>query len=65
MSTIHATLARHRDGVRRPRPEFAEALLRHMQQVEQPQRRTTPTIRYFVKDIETAVDFYRQHLAFD
>jgi catechol 2,3-dioxygenase-like lactoylglutathione lyase family enzyme len=48
-----------------PRPEFAEALLRRMQQVEQPQRRTTPTIRYFVKDIDAAVDFYRQHLAFD
>jgi catechol 2,3-dioxygenase-like lactoylglutathione lyase family enzyme len=48
-----------------PRPEFAGALLRRMQSVEQPERRTTPTIRYFVRDITTAVDFYRQYLGFD
>jgi catechol 2,3-dioxygenase-like lactoylglutathione lyase family enzyme len=47
-----------------PRREFAEALLRRMQSVDQSERRTTPTIRYFVSDIDTAVDFYRQHLGF-
>src|SRR5437667_628312 len=41
-----------------PRLEFAEALLRRMQSVDQSERRTTPTIRYFVGDIDTAVDFY-------
>ena len=48
-----------------PRPEFAAALLRRMQQVDQPERRTTPTIRYFVKDLDTAVEFYRRHLGFE
>ena len=48
-----------------PRPEFGEALLRRMQSIEQTERRTTPTIRYFVKDMDTAVDFYRQHLGFE
>src|SRR6478672_7896463 len=47
-----------------PRPEFAEALLRRMQAVDQAERRTTPTIRYFVQDIDAAVEFYRQHLGF-
>ena len=48
-----------------PRPEFAEALLRRMRSVDQTERRTTPTIRYFVKDMGAAVDFYRQHLGFE
>ena len=48
-----------------PRREFAEALLRRMQAVDQTERRTTPTIRYFVKDMDTAVNFYRQHLGFE
>jgi len=48
-----------------PRPEFAEGLLRRMQSVDQTERRATPTIRYFVKDMDVAVDFYRQHLGFD
>ena len=48
-----------------PRPEFAEALLRRIQQVDPPARRTTPTIRYFVSDMDAAVDFYRQHLGFE
>ena len=47
-----------------PRPEFAEALLRRMQSVDQTEPRTTPTIRYFVKDMDATVDFYRQHLGF-
>ncbi len=48
-----------------PRAEFAEALLRRMQSVDKSERRSTPTIRYFVKDLVTAVDFYRQHLGFE
>ena len=48
-----------------PRREFAEALLRRMQAVDHTERRTTPTIRYFVKDMDTAVEFYRQHLGFE
>lgn len=47
-----------------PRPEFAAALARRMQQADQSERRTTPTIRYFVDDMDTAVAFYRQHLGF-
>jgi catechol 2,3-dioxygenase-like lactoylglutathione lyase family enzyme len=47
-----------------PRSEFAEALQRRMQSVDQSARRLTPTIRYFVSDIDTAVDFYCQHLGF-
>src|SRR6266851_5818134 len=48
-----------------PRPEFAAALLRRMQSVDQSAHRTTPTIRYFVEDMDSAVDFYRQHLGFE
>jgi catechol 2,3-dioxygenase-like lactoylglutathione lyase family enzyme len=48
-----------------PRAEFAEALLRRMQSVDQAERSTTPTVRYFVRDIDTAVDFYRRHLGFE
>ncbi len=48
-----------------PRPEFEEALLRRMLSVEQTERRTTPTIRYFVGDMESAVDFYCLHLGFE
>jgi catechol 2,3-dioxygenase-like lactoylglutathione lyase family enzyme len=48
-----------------PRPEFAAALLRRMRQVDQSERRTTPTIRYFVQDMDTAVDFYCRHLGFE
>jgi catechol 2,3-dioxygenase-like lactoylglutathione lyase family enzyme len=48
-----------------PRPEFAEALLRRMQAVDQAERRTTPTIRYFVKDVGSAVEFYREYLGFE
>jgi catechol 2,3-dioxygenase-like lactoylglutathione lyase family enzyme len=48
-----------------PRPEFAETLLRRLQAVDQPETRTTPTIRYFVQDLEAAVAFYRRHLGFE
>jgi len=48
-----------------PRSEFAEALLRRMESVDPSERRTTPTIRYFVSDMDSAVNFYRQHLGFE
>ena len=48
-----------------PRPEFAEALLQSIQAVDQPERRTPPTIRYFVKDLDAAVQFYCQRLGFE
>ena len=48
-----------------PRAEFAEALLRRMQSVDHAERSTTPTVRYFVREIDTAVDFYRRHLGFE
>jgi catechol 2,3-dioxygenase-like lactoylglutathione lyase family enzyme len=47
-----------------PRPEFAQALLGRMESVD-PSRPATPSIRYFVGDIDTAVDFYCQHLGFE
>jgi catechol 2,3-dioxygenase-like lactoylglutathione lyase family enzyme len=48
-----------------PRREFAEDLLRRMQSVGTPSGRTTPTIRYFVSDLEEAMDFYQQQLGFE
>ncbi|HEY3059687.1 MAG TPA: VOC family protein [Chloroflexota bacterium] len=36
-----------------------------MQAVDQPERRTTPTTRYFVKDLDVAVDFYCRQLGFE
>jgi catechol 2,3-dioxygenase-like lactoylglutathione lyase family enzyme len=48
-----------------PRLDFAEALLRRLQTADQPPRRQTPTVRYFVKDMDAAVDFYRRHLGFE
>jgi catechol 2,3-dioxygenase-like lactoylglutathione lyase family enzyme len=48
-----------------PRAEFAEGLLRRLQADPQGERRTTPTIRYFVQDLDTAVTFYRVHLGFE
>jgi catechol 2,3-dioxygenase-like lactoylglutathione lyase family enzyme len=47
-----------------PRSEFADALLRRLQSSPSPVR-ATPTVRYFVRDIEAAVDFYRLHLGFE
>lgn len=43
-----------------PRPEFAEALLRRLQQVGQSERRATPTVRYFVNDIDAEVARLRE-----
>jgi catechol 2,3-dioxygenase-like lactoylglutathione lyase family enzyme len=48
-----------------PRPSFAESLLRRLQPNGDSERRSTPTIRYFVDDIDTAVDFYCRHLGFE
>ena len=48
-----------------PRPEFAEALLRRLQTLDRPQVRTTPTIRYFVQDLDASVDFYTRLLGFE
>ena len=50
-----------------PRPEFADALLRRMQGSEQPNSvpGVTPTVRYFVTDLDTSVAFYRQLLDFE
>jgi catechol 2,3-dioxygenase-like lactoylglutathione lyase family enzyme len=47
-----------------PRPEFAAALLRRIQHRETPPR-STPTVRYFVDEIEPAVRFYRDRLDFE
>ena len=48
-----------------PRREFGEALLRRIQTTEQSRRPSTPTIRYFVEDLQTAVSFYREQLGFE
>jgi catechol 2,3-dioxygenase-like lactoylglutathione lyase family enzyme len=49
-----------------PRAEFSDALLRRLQTSGPSTRRqTTPTVRYFVRDMDAAVAFYRQHLGFE
>ena len=48
-----------------PRAEFTEALLRRLRAADEPERRTTPTIRYFVEDLEAAVRFYVHDLGFE
>jgi catechol 2,3-dioxygenase-like lactoylglutathione lyase family enzyme len=48
-----------------PRREFAEALLNRVQSGEDSERRATPTIRYFVRNLDAAVEFYREHLGFE
>lgn len=48
-----------------PRSDFAEGLLRQLQADPQGARNTTPTIRYFVQDLEAAVTFYRAYLGFE
>jgi catechol 2,3-dioxygenase-like lactoylglutathione lyase family enzyme len=49
-----------------PRPQFADALLRRMQDSEEPiaAPSATPTVRYFVTDLDTSVPFYSQLLDF-
>jgi catechol 2,3-dioxygenase-like lactoylglutathione lyase family enzyme len=50
-----------------PRPEFADGLLRRMETSEQPAAvpSATPTVRYFVDDLDTAVGFYCRLLGFE
>lgn len=50
-----------------PRPEFADALLRRVQNAEQPMPapNATPTVRYFVTNLDTSVAFYRELLDFE
>lgn len=48
-----------------PRFAFAEQLLQRLQRTEAGARRETPTVRYFVRDLDAAVDFYCQHLGFE
>ena len=50
-----------------PRPEFSDALLRRMRQSEQPIAApgATPTVRYFVTDLDRSVAFYSQLLDFE
>jgi len=48
-----------------PRPEFSDALLRRLRSLDAPTRPETPTIRYFVHDLDAAVDFYCQQLGFE
>jgi catechol 2,3-dioxygenase-like lactoylglutathione lyase family enzyme len=49
-----------------PRPAFADALWSRLQQAERQQRaESTPTVRYFVTDLEAAVAFYRDALGFE
>jgi catechol 2,3-dioxygenase-like lactoylglutathione lyase family enzyme len=49
-----------------PRAAFADALLERLRtNPAQPPRRTTPTVRYFVRDVERAVAFYTRNLGFE
>jgi catechol 2,3-dioxygenase-like lactoylglutathione lyase family enzyme len=47
-----------------PRPEFAEDLLRRITGAEAPVSAREVTVRYFVRDLDTAVVFYRERLGF-
>ncbi len=48
-----------------PRPEFAAALLRRIEARPGPLDRATASVRYFVNDLDTAVDFYCRLLEFE
>ncbi|MGA7418077.1 MAG: VOC family protein [Acidimicrobiales bacterium] len=50
-----------------PRPEFADLLLRRMEDSESPAPapRSTPTVRYFVDDVDASIAFYCEYLGFD
>jgi catechol 2,3-dioxygenase-like lactoylglutathione lyase family enzyme len=48
-----------------PRPEFAEALLRRIEGRDDLAARGTATVRYFVDDLDAAVEFYRRQLDFE
>jgi catechol 2,3-dioxygenase-like lactoylglutathione lyase family enzyme len=48
-----------------PRAEFAAALLRRIEQPGESESRQGATVRYFVDDLDDAVDFYRDLLGFE
>jgi catechol 2,3-dioxygenase-like lactoylglutathione lyase family enzyme len=48
-----------------PRAEFAAALLRQIQGKVAPDVQGSPTVRYFVDDLDSAVAFYRESLGFE
>jgi catechol 2,3-dioxygenase-like lactoylglutathione lyase family enzyme len=49
-----------------PRAEFADGLAQRLSaRGQSPVRRETPTIRYFVDDLDAAVAFYRDRLGFE
>ena len=48
-----------------PRPEFAEALRRRIEGGGVPAASRTATVRYFVDDVDVAVEFYCRHLDFE
>jgi catechol 2,3-dioxygenase-like lactoylglutathione lyase family enzyme len=48
-----------------PRPEFAAALLRRIEEREAPVAGQTATVRYFVDDLDAAVAFYCRNLEFE
>jgi catechol 2,3-dioxygenase-like lactoylglutathione lyase family enzyme len=47
-----------------PRPEFAEGLLGRITGAAGPAAAGAATFRYFVRDLDTAVTFYREQLGF-
>jgi len=48
-----------------PRPQFAAVLLRRIRQQERPIAGRGATVRYFVTDLDAAVEFYRRNLDFE
>jgi catechol 2,3-dioxygenase-like lactoylglutathione lyase family enzyme len=48
-----------------PRPEFAAALLRRIEARPGPLERHTATVRYFVSDLDVAIEFYCRMLDFE
>ncbi len=48
-----------------PRPGFAAGLLRRIAEQEAPAPQRGATVRYFVDDLDAAVDFYRDLLGFE
>ena len=48
-----------------PRPEFAAALLRRIETTPAPAAARAATVRYFVSDLDAAVDFYCALLGFE
>ncbi len=48
-----------------PRPVFAAALLRQLEGTLRPVVHAVPTVRYFVNDVASAVEFYTRHLGFE